>query len=87
MNPPIFSGRLKFPKPLQRFQNLGDLLGTLGIFLAELRGEGFRVLTVGRDELLNRGDLSGQGGGPDKGGAGFVRLEMLLRFGACQGAL
>lgn len=67
--------------------DLGDLLGALGGLLAESGGEGFRVLAAGGDELLNRGDLGGQGGGPGEDDAGFVRLGKFLRFSASQRAL
>lgn len=72
---------------LEGFENLGNPLGALVRLLAELGGEGFRVLAVGGDELLDRGDLGGQGGGPGEDNAGFVRLGKFLRFSASQGAL
>ena len=69
------------------FEDLGDLLRALGVFLAELGGEAFRVLAGGGDEFLSGGDLGGEGGGPEEGGGGLFFFRSFRRLGACQVAL
>ena len=62
--PTLRFSRSKFPQPLQRLQNLRDLLGAFGGFPAKVGGEGFGVGAVGEEEFLDGGDLGGEGGGP-----------------------